>query len=124
MVTEPTNYREDIEQLRRRLAEFRQTHALRSRLPAALWAAAAKLAQWDGIAATARALRVERPSLQKWVDRFEPLPSTRCVKLHVGRRGARVAHRRSWNRWRLAPEPGTVAWWRLNRVKAASCGWS
>ena len=53
-------------------AEFRSTHAVRSRLPEELWAAAAKLAQRDGIEATARALDVDRPSLQKWTDRFEP----------------------------------------------------
>ena len=64
--------REDVEQLRRRFAEFRSTHAVRSRLPEELWAVAAKLARRDGIEATAQALEVDRPSLQKWTDRFEP----------------------------------------------------
>jgi hypothetical protein len=45
---------------------------VRSRLPEELWAAAAKLARRDGIEATARALDVDRPSLQKWTSRFEP----------------------------------------------------
>lgn len=45
----------------------------RSRLPEQLWAAAAKLARRDGIAATARVLGVDRPSLQKWTDRLERL---------------------------------------------------
>ena len=63
--------REDVEQLRRRFEEFRSTHAVRSRLPEELWAAAAKLARRDGIEATAQALDVDRPSLQKWTNRFE-----------------------------------------------------
>ena len=45
---------------------------MRSRLPEELWAAAAKLARRDGIEATAQALDVDRPSLQKWTNRFEP----------------------------------------------------
>ena len=65
-------YGEDMEQVRRRFAEFRAAHAVRSRLPEALWAAAAKLARRDGIEATARALDVDRPSLRKWIDRLEP----------------------------------------------------
>jgi transposase-like protein len=66
------SYREDVEQLRRRFEEFRGTHAVRSRLPEELWAAAANLARQDGIETTALALDVDRPSLQKWTDRFEP----------------------------------------------------
>jgi transposase-like protein len=63
---------DDVEQLRQRFAEFRQTHAVRSRLPEELWAAAAKLARRDGMSATARALELDQPSLKKWADRFEP----------------------------------------------------
>jgi hypothetical protein len=72
MTQESANYREDVEQLRRRFEEFRSTPAMRSRLPEELWGAAARLARRDGIEATARALDVDRPSLQKWTDRFEP----------------------------------------------------
>ena len=72
MASEAASYREDVEQLQRRFVEFRQAHAARSRLPEQLWAAAAKLARRDGIAATARVLGVDRPSLQKWTDRIEP----------------------------------------------------
>jgi|SRR5215831_9921289 len=71
MATEAAGYREDVEQARRRFAEFRQTHVVRSRLPKQLWAAAAKLARRDGITATARVLGVDRPSLEKWTDRLE-----------------------------------------------------
>jgi hypothetical protein len=72
MTQEAASDLEDVEQVRRRFEEFRRTHAVRSRLPEELWAAAAKLAKRDGIEATAEALAVERPSLRKWTDRFEP----------------------------------------------------
>ena len=72
-------YREDIEQVRRRFAEFRAAHAVRSRLPEELWAAAAKLARRDGIQVTARAFDVDRPSLRKWTDRLEPNQSPTTV---------------------------------------------
>jgi hypothetical protein len=72
MTQSAASYREDVEQLRRRFEEFRSTHAVRSRLPKELWAAAAKLTRRDGIEATAQALDVDRPSLQKWTNRFEP----------------------------------------------------
>ena len=71
MAQEVASYREDVEQLRLRFVEFRKTHTARSRLPEELWAAAAKLARRDGLSATAGALEVDRPSLQKWTDRFE-----------------------------------------------------
>src|SRR5580704_17621381 len=80
MAPEATGYREDVEQARRRFAEFRQAHAVRSRLPEELWATAAKLARRDGITATARVLGVDRPSLQKWTDRLEPRASTKPPK--------------------------------------------
>jgi len=70
-MTQVASYREDVEHLRRRFEEFRSTHPVRSRLPEELWAAAAKLARRDGIEATSRALDVDRPSLQKWANRFE-----------------------------------------------------
>lgn len=75
-----TSNPEDMEQLRRRFAEFRQTHAVRSRLPEDLWAAAARLARRDGLQATARALDVDQPSLKKWTERFEPQGRQRRTK--------------------------------------------
>ena len=72
MTQESARYREDVEQLGRRFAEFRNTHPVRSRLPEELWAAAAKLGRRDGIEATARVLEADRPSLRKWTERFEP----------------------------------------------------
>ena len=72
MAQESASYQEYVERLGLRFMEFRKAHAVRSRLPEELWAAAAKLARRDGIEATARVLGVDRPSLQKWTDRFEP----------------------------------------------------
>lgn len=83
-------YREDIEQVRRRFAEYRAVHAVRSRLPEALWAAAAKLARRDGIQATARALDVDRPSLRKWTDRLEPNHSATVGKPPIQRRSKKT----------------------------------
>jgi hypothetical protein len=80
MASAAASYGEDVEQARRRFAEFRQAHAVRSRLPEELWAAAAKLARRDGITATARLLGVDRPSLQKWTDRLEPCAPPRSPK--------------------------------------------
>ena len=80
MASAEASYREDVEQARRRFAEFRQAHAARSRLPKELWATAAKLARRDGITATARVLGVDRPSLQKWTDRLQPRAPTKSSK--------------------------------------------
>jgi hypothetical protein len=74
MAQETALYRDDVEQVRRRWAEWRSTHAVRSRLPEELWAAAVELVQHDGIDATARALDVDKPSLRKWVGRLNPSP--------------------------------------------------
>jgi hypothetical protein len=72
MTHEAASNREDGEHLRRRFEEFRRTHPVRSRLPEELWAAAAKLARRDGSEAVSVALDVDRPSLRKWTNRFEP----------------------------------------------------
>ena len=71
MAQETAHYRDEVEQVRRRFAEWRSTHAVRSRLPEELWAAAAELVQRDGIDATARALDVDKPSLRKWAERLQ-----------------------------------------------------
>ena len=75
MAQETALYRDDVEQVRRRWAEWRSMHAVRSRLPEELWAAAVELVQRDGIDATARALDVDKPSLRKWAGRLNPTPS-------------------------------------------------
>jgi hypothetical protein len=72
MAQEAAVYRDDVEQVRGRWAEWRSTHAVRSRLPEELWVAAVQLVQQDGIDATARALDVDKPSLRKWAGRLNP----------------------------------------------------
>jgi hypothetical protein len=72
MAQETALYRDDVEQVRRQWTEWRSTHAVRSRLPEELWAAAVELVQRDGIDATARALDVDKPSLRKWAGRLNP----------------------------------------------------
>ena len=64
-------YRNDVEQLRQRFTEWRKTHALRSKFPEELHLAAARLAQRDGIDTVMRALKVDKPSLQKWTARLQ-----------------------------------------------------
>ena len=81
MATEAAIHREDVEPLRRQFAEFRRTHAPRSRLPEELWRSAARLARRDGFETTARALAVERLSLEKWTHRFEPRASAQARKI-------------------------------------------
>ena len=90
MAQESTAYREDVEQLQRRFAEWRGTHAVRARLPEELWAAAAELAQRDGMDATARALEVDKPSLRKWADRLRPQRQSRPRTSPPKRRGKAV----------------------------------
>ena len=90
MAQEAASYREDVEQLRLRFWEFRKAHAVRSRLPQELWAAAAKLARRDGIEATAQVLEVDRPSLLKWTDRFEPRAPAKPPNTPVRRPAKRV----------------------------------
>jgi hypothetical protein len=87
MAQETVLYRDDVEQLRRRFAEWRGTHSVRARLPEELWAAAAELAQRDGMDATARALGVDKPSLQKWADRLRPQRQPRPRRSPPKRRG-------------------------------------
>jgi hypothetical protein len=89
-MTQAASYREDVEQLRQRFEEFRGTHAVRSRLPEELWAAEAKLARRDGMEATARVLEVDRPSLQKWTDRFEPGAQIKVRKARRQRQAGRT----------------------------------
>jgi hypothetical protein len=74
MAQEAVFYRDDVEQVRQRWAEWRNTHAVRSRLPEELWAGAVELVQCDGIDATARAMDVDKPSLRKWAGRLNPAP--------------------------------------------------
>jgi hypothetical protein len=70
---------DDVQQLRRRFDEFRNTQQSRSRLPETLWAAAAELAKRYGVNPTARALRLDYTGLRKRVEnRDRPKPKKRA----------------------------------------------
>lgn len=56
-----------LEAIRRRLERWRQTRTWRSRIPAGLWASAAKAAGRYGLNPTARALGLDYKSLQRHV---------------------------------------------------------
>jgi hypothetical protein len=65
MVPEAVGIPEDLEQLRRRFEEFRNTQPTRARLPESLWAAAAELAKRHGVNPTARVLRLDYAGLRR-----------------------------------------------------------
>jgi hypothetical protein len=68
MIPEAADVQGELEQLRRRFEEFRNTRSGHSRLPESLWAAAAELAKRYGVNPTARALRLEYGGLRKRVE--------------------------------------------------------
>jgi hypothetical protein len=59
---------EDLAQLQRQFAEFRNTQPVRSRLPEPLWAAATELALRYGVHPTARILHLDYTGLKKRVE--------------------------------------------------------
>jgi hypothetical protein len=69
MASEAADVQGELEQLRRRFEEFRNTQSARSRLPESLWAAAAELARRHGVNPTARALRLDYTGLRKRVEK-------------------------------------------------------
>ena len=83
MAEETAVYRDEVEQVRRRWAEWRRSagDAMRARPPEELWAAAVELVHRDGIDVTARALDVDKPSLRKWTDRLQPKRQPRPRRL-------------------------------------------
>jgi hypothetical protein len=104
----------DLEQLRRRFEEFRNTQPVRSRLPESLWAAAAELAKHHGVNPTARALRLDYTGLRKRVEKQDqPKRKRKVAAPPTFRSSLRPEQRRS-----------RTARWKWNRRKAASCAWS
>ncbi|MGD0434970.1 MAG: hypothetical protein ABSB86_00790 [Bryobacteraceae bacterium] len=93
MAAGAANHHEDVEQLRQRFVEFRQAHAVRSRLPEELWTGGSEAGAAGRDHGDGEALGLDRPSLQKWTDRLEPRPSIK----------ARKPPRRQLNS--IAPEP-------------------
>jgi hypothetical protein len=68
MASDAADFQGELDQLRRRFEEFRNTQSVRSRLPESLWAAAAELAKRHGVNPTARALRLDYTGLRKRVE--------------------------------------------------------
>lgn len=60
----------EIDDLRRRLEEWRSSQPRRARLPEPLWSEAVALARTQGLAPTARALRLDYSSLKKRLQRL------------------------------------------------------
>jgi hypothetical protein len=60
---------DDVEELRRRLEEFRSQHQSRTRLPEELWRAAAEIAGRRGMNLVCRCLRLDTNSLKKWMGK-------------------------------------------------------
>jgi transposase-like protein len=71
MKEQTAHYRDDLEQLRQRFTEWRKTHTLRSKFPEELKLAAAQLVQHNGIETVVQALKVDKPSLEKWTARLQ-----------------------------------------------------
>lgn len=73
---------EPIKQLQEQLEEFRLTHARRSKLPEALWHAAATLARQHGLYLIAHTLRLDYAGLKKRLagsSRTEPKSDHRAT---------------------------------------------
>jgi hypothetical protein len=58
----------ELAELGRRLREFREAHAPRTRLPEELWAAAASAARREGLYRTARTLRLDYANLKRKIE--------------------------------------------------------
>ncbi len=58
---------DDLEELRKRFAEFRSKHPPRTHFPEELWHAAAEIARRRGVNPVCRCLRLDANSLKKWL---------------------------------------------------------
>lgn len=67
MPSESAHIPDDLLELKHRLEQWRSTHPARSRLPEALWTAAAELARQHGLNFTSKTLRMDYPGLKKRV---------------------------------------------------------
>jgi hypothetical protein len=85
---------DDLEELRKRFAEFRSKHPPRTHFPEELWHAAAEMARRRGVNPVCRCLRLDANSLKKWLgEQAGETQPKRARKKH-----AQIAHRRpSWN---------------------------
>jgi hypothetical protein len=67
---------DQLQQINRRLDEWRSAHAPRARLPEELWAAAVELARQHGLFRTAHTLRLDYANLKKRVQRAPGMRAT------------------------------------------------
>ena len=70
---------DDLEPVRERLAAFRRTQPVRSRLPEPLWAAATELAARHGVHRIARELHLDYTGLKKRVEKQTHSPAKRST---------------------------------------------
>ena len=74
---------DDLEEPRKRFAEFRGKHRPRTHFPEELWNAAAEMARRRGVNPVCRCLRLDANSLKKWLgERTETRPK-RARKEHA-----------------------------------------
>jgi hypothetical protein len=63
---------DDLEELRKRFAEFRSKHPPRTHFPEELWHAAAEMAKRRGVNPVCRCMRLDANSLRKWLGERPP----------------------------------------------------
>ena len=81
----------ELEQLGRRLEQWRNSHALRRRLPEELWTAAVGVAGQEGIYPTARALRLDYANLKR---RIEATDAKKAIAPSISQQDQRRVKRR------------------------------
>jgi len=69
-----------LENVRRRFEDWRQTRTVRTRIPDSLWAAAVKMADKYGVHRTAKALRIDYYGLKKRVEAESSSTSVRTKR--------------------------------------------
>ena len=75
---------DDLEELRKRFAEFRSKHPPRTHFPEELWHAAAEMARRRGVNPVYRCLRLDANSLKKWLgERTGETQPKRARKKHA-----------------------------------------
>jgi hypothetical protein len=75
---------DDLEELRKRFAEFRSKNPPRTHFPEELWHAAAEMARRRGVNPVCRCLRLDANSLKKWLgERTGETQPKRARKKHA-----------------------------------------
>jgi hypothetical protein len=75
---------DDLEELRKRFADFRSKHPPRTHFPEELWHAAAEMARRRGVNPVCRCLRLDANSLKKWLgERAGETQPKPAIKKHA-----------------------------------------